>query len=70
MPEFIYSNKHTCGYPNPEWQAIKFFSRNMDLIRRMINSIYEYEKMRDLAGSLTNRKYFFLKEDLCWVKKG
>ncbi len=43
----IQRNRLAHRYLNFRWQVVKFYMQNKDIIKKLINSIYEYEKSRE-----------------------
>lgn len=39
-------NRFAPRYPNFRWQVVKFYVENRDILKKLLNSIYEYEKSK------------------------
>jgi uncharacterized protein YutE (UPF0331/DUF86 family) len=42
----IQRNRLAHRYLNFRWQAVKFYVQNRDILKKLLNAIYEYEKSR------------------------
>ncbi len=43
----VHRNRLAHRYLNFRWQVVKFYANHRDLLKRLLNSIYEYEKAKD-----------------------
>jgi len=43
----IQRNRLAHRYLNFRWQVVKFYIQNRDLLKRLVNNFYEYEKKRE-----------------------